>query len=110
MNGDFSVRGCGILALVGGSVVAYLSVVEPLLAASRHVGRVSIFFKGAVITPLILATGVVYTVFPATATVLLGHPQRPTRLGWAFSLFFGLLGIPLYLWPKGKLREYGYEV
>ena len=110
MNRELSVRGIGILALVGGSVIAYLSVVMPLLAASRHEESVSTTLKGTGITPLILALGIVYTFFPARATALLGHPQRMTRLGWTFSAVFGLLGIPLYLWLKSRLREYGYGV
>jgi len=108
MNRQLSVRGIGILALVGGTVIAYLSVVSPLLAASRHEESVTTSLKGAGITPLILALGIVYTFFPERAAALLGHPQKPTRLGWAFSLVFGLLGIPLYLWLKSRLREYGY--
>lgn len=110
MNRELSVRGIGILALVGGSIIAYLSLVLPLLAASRHEESVSTTLKGTGITPLVLALGIVYTFFPARATALLGHPQRMTRLGWAFCVVFGLLGIPLYLWLKSKLRAYGYAV
>jgi threonine/homoserine/homoserine lactone efflux protein len=110
MNRQLSVRGIGLLALLGGTLVAYLSVVSPLLAASRHEESVMTTLKGTGITPLILALGVVYTFFPAKATALLGHPQKPTRLGWVFALVFGLLGIPLYLWLKSRLREYGYAV
>ena len=110
MSRELSVRGIGIMALVGGTVIAYLSVVSPLLAASRHEESVTTTLKGTGITPMILAFGVVYTFFPARATALLGHPQKPTRLGWVFALVFGLLGIPLYLWLKSRLREYGYAV
>ena len=110
MNRELSVRGLGVLALVGGSVIAYLSVISPLLAASRHAESLTTSLKGTGITPLTLALGMAYTFFPAKATALLGHPQKPTRLGWIFALVFGLLGIPLYLWLKSKLREYGYHI
>jgi hypothetical protein len=109
-NRQLPVRGIGILALVGGSVVAYLCVISPLLAASRHAESLTTSLKGTGITPLVLALGIAYTFFPAKATALLGHPQKPTRAGWVFAIAFGLLGIPLYLWLKSRLREYGYEI
>lgn len=110
MNRELSVRGSGIVLLVCGSVIAYLSVVSPLVAASSHEESVSTTLKGTGVTPLALALGIVYTFFPAKATALLGHPQRMTRLGWVFCLVFGLMGIPLYLWLVSRLREYGYGV
>ena len=110
MSREISARGLGIFALIGGSVIAYLSVVSPLLDASRHAESVTTTLKGTGITPLVLALGIVYTFFPTRATALLGHPQRMTRLGWMFCIVFGLLGIPLYLWLKSRLRQYGYGV
>ncbi len=110
INRELSVRAIGFLLLVGGTVLAYLSVVSPLLAAARNEDVVSFSLEGTGVTPLVLALGFAYTLFPARATALLGHPQKPTRSGWVFGLVFGLLGIPLYLWLKSKLREYGYVV
>jgi hypothetical protein len=85
MSRELSVRGIGVLALVSGCVITYLSVISPLLAASRQAESVTTSLKGTGITPLILAFGIAYTFFPARATALLGHTQRPTRLGWVFA-------------------------
>jgi threonine/homoserine/homoserine lactone efflux protein len=105
---ELPVRGYGVLGLVCGAGIAYLSIVAPLLAASRHAPSVSITLKGAAITPLALAFGIVYTLLPTQAGAILGHPQKPSKMGYVFATVFGLLGIPVYLWLKGKLIQSGY--
>lgn len=110
MSRELSVRGMGILLFICGSAISYFCVVSPLLAASHHEENLTISIKGIGITPLILALGIAYTFFPAGATELLGHPQKPTRLGWVFAVIAGLLGIPLFLWVKSRLQVYGYRV
>jgi threonine/homoserine/homoserine lactone efflux protein len=105
---ELPVRGFGLLGLICGAGIAYLAIVAPLLAAARHAQSVHITVKGAAITPLALAFGAVYTLLPNQASAILGHPQRPTKMGWVFATIFGLLGIPLYWWLKGKLIQSGY--
>ncbi|HSP61825.1 MAG TPA: hypothetical protein VLQ90_02480 [Pyrinomonadaceae bacterium] len=105
---ELPVRGFGLLGLVCGAGIGYLTIVAPLLAAARHAQSVSITLKGAAITPLALAFGAVYTLLPNKASAILGHPQRPTKIGYVFATVFGVLGIALYLWLKGKLIQSGY--
>lgn len=106
--GELHVRGYGVLGLVCGAGIAYLSIAAPLLAAARHSQSVSITLKGAAITPLALAFGAVYTLLPNRASAILGHPQRPTKMGYVFATIFGVMGIPVYWWLKGKLIQSGY--
>jgi threonine/homoserine/homoserine lactone efflux protein len=108
MNRQLSARGIGVVALTSGSLLTFLCVLLPLFQASHHEEHVSISLKGIGLTPLILAFGTAFTFFPKTAPALLGHPQKPTWFSYVFSIFFLLLGIPLYLLVKSKLREYGY--
>jgi hypothetical protein len=105
---ELPVRGFGLLGLICGAGIGYLTIVAPLLAASRHAPSVPITLTGAAITPLALAFGIVYTLLPNQASAILGHPQQPTKMGYAFATVFGLLGIPLYLWLKSHLIQSGY--
>lgn len=107
---ELSSRGFGISTLLVGSVIGYVGVISPLEAASQHDASVRVSLKAIGITPLLFATGIVYTLFPAKATALLGHPQQPSRAGWLFAAVFLILGITLYLWLESLLRTYGYNV
>jgi threonine/homoserine/homoserine lactone efflux protein len=102
-------RGVGILAIVAGAVFAYIGIVSPLVSAARHEEKVTFILEAAVIAPLALALGVLYTVLGDTAAKYLGPRQRPSRLGWVFYLFFTAIGVLAYLWLKSRLRAYGYE-
>ena len=105
---QFSEKIIGIVALVCGSVLAYLSIIAPLLAAERQEQTVSLSLKGAIITPPALALGLVYTILGKRASNILGHPQHPSKLGWAFTLVFTGIGILVYFWLKNTLGNYGY--
>ncbi|MFN0021669.1 MAG: hypothetical protein ACKVP0_25760 [Pirellulaceae bacterium] len=107
---ELSSRGFGIGMLLIGSVIGYVGVISPLEAASHHDATVRVSLKAIGITPLLFATGLVYALFPAKATALLGHPQQPSRLGWLFAAAFLVLGITLYFWLESLLRAYGYDV
>jgi len=110
MNKPLSERGIGVLALVGCGVLSYLSVVAPLLAASRHAESVNFSMKGAVVAPVLLAIGVINVAMGDRASRILGKRQKPSALGWViYAATFGL-GILVYQWLKSKLRESGYGV
>lgn len=102
------IRALGAIALVAGVVLGYVGVFE-LLRASRAGEAVSVYMTAAAITPLALFLGIAYCPMPATAERLLGHPQRPTRLGWVVSLAIGGAGLLLYLWLRAEVRSRGYE-
>jgi hypothetical protein len=96
------------LALVAGIGLGYVGIFEPL-RASRAGEEVSVYLSAAAVTPLALFLGVAYTLFPAGAERLLGHPQRPTRLGRIVGLAIGAAGLLVYLWLRSEIRARGYE-
>ena len=110
MNKPLSERGIGVLALVGCGVLSYLSIVAPLVAASRHEESVNFSMKGAVVAPVLLAIGVINVAMGERASRILGRRQKPSALGWViYAVTFGL-GVLLYQWLKSRLRQYGYGV
>ena len=110
MSKPLSERGIGVLALVGCGVLSYLSVVTPLLAASRHEEEVSLSMKGVVGVPVLLAMGVIHVTMGDRASRILGRREKPSALGWVIYLITFGLGILLYGWLKGRLRSSGYDI
>lgn len=107
---ESSERAIGIIFLVCGLGGMYLSVISPLMAAMRQEPRISITLKGALVAPLLLGLGVVYTVFGPKATPIFGDLQhRLSGIGLVFSTICVGLGILLYIWLKQTLSEYGYQ-
>ena len=109
-NNNFPERGVGILALVGGFVFIYLGIYKPISDAANHEPSISVSMKAAVIAPLVLALGVVYTVFGPLTAGILGPRNRPSILGWAFYIFFTILGFLVYWWVKSVVNGYGYSL
>ena len=105
---ELSERGIGILALVGGFVLSYLGFVQPIWDASHHKSNVSVFMKAAVVAPLVLALGCVYTILGDRTVRFLGSRNRPSKLGWAFYIFFFVVGVAVYWWVKRCVESYGY--
>lgn len=99
-----------MLALIGCGVLSYLSIVAPLLAASRHAESVTFSMKGAVVAPVLLAIGIINIAMGDRASWILGRREKPSALGWViYTVTFGL-GVLLYQWLKSRLRQYGYGV
>jgi hypothetical protein len=110
MSKPLSERGIGVLALVLCGVMSYLSVVTPLLAASRHEEEVSFSMKGVVVAPMLLGIGVIHVTMGDRASSILGRREKPSALGWLIYLVTFGLGILLYGWLKGRLRSNGYDI
>ena len=109
MSRELSDRAIGVFALVGTGVIAYLSIISPLLAASRHEESVGLSLKGAVVTPVIFAIGIINVVMGEKARTIIGRRQAPSPLGWVIYIATFGIGILLYQWLKSKLRDYGYQ-
>ncbi len=104
-------RWIGLFMSIGGGMLAYLSVVSPLLAASHHEEDVSISLKAVMLAPTLLILGLILLLMGNDeAGRLLGSRQRPTPLGWVICIFIAGIGILLYEWLKSRLRAYGYSI
>ena len=105
---ELTERGIGILVLCCGSVMTYLGVFQPIWDAAHHKANVSVLMKAAVIAPLVLALGLVYTILGDKAARFLGSRDRPSKLGWVFYIFFFGVGVVVHWWVKTRVASYGY--
>src|SRR3954454_1384934 len=101
-------RWIGCFMSIGGGVLAYLSIVSPLVAASHHEEDVSISLKAVMLAPALIILGFILLFMGNDgAGRFLGSRQRPTPLGWVICLVIAGIGILLYEWLKSRLRAYG---
>ena len=104
-------RWLGFFMSIGGGVLAYLSIVLPLVAASQHEEDVSISLKAVMLAPALIILGLLLLFMGNDgAGRLMGSRQRPTLLGWVICLVIAGIGILLYEWLKSRLRAYGYSI
>ena len=104
-------RWIGLTMFIGGGVLAYLSIVLPLLAASRHEEDVSISLKGVVFVPgLILFGLILFVMGNDRAGQMFGSRRKPTALGLIICIVTAGIGILLYEWLKNRLRANGYTI
>ena len=107
-NRQVTGRGLGVVIFAGGAVIAYFSIVRPLLAAARHEPSVSLSLKGVVFAPIVLGLGVFFIALGPQATRIMAQESKPTPMGWLFFALVCAVGFGLYLWLKSVLRGYGY--
>jgi hypothetical protein len=104
-------RWLGFFMFIGGGALAYLAIIMPLIAASRHEDDVSISLKLVMLGPALIILGLILLFMGNdVAGRLLGSRREPTALGVALCLAIAAISILLYEWLKHKLREYGYAV
>lgn len=95
---------------IGGGVLAYLSIISPLVAASHHEDEVSVSLKAVIFTPALIIIGLIlFFMGNDRAGQLLGSRKTPSPLGIVICLATAALGILLYVWLKNRLRAYGYS-
>jgi hypothetical protein len=102
-------RWVGFFMFICGGVLAYLCVISPLLAASRHEDDVSLSLKGVVLSPALVILGAfLFFMGNQKAGRLFGTREEPSIIGVVICVATAGIGILLYVWLKSKLRAYGY--
>jgi len=102
-------RAIGVLALLGSFVLIYLGIYQPISNAANHESTDSASSKAAIIAPLVLALGLTYTVFGQHTSRFLGARNRPSVLGWAFYIFFLVLGFVVDWCVQSIVESYGHS-
>jgi len=104
-------RWVGFFMFIGGGVLAYFSIILPLLAASHHEEGVSISLKGVMLAPALIILGLIlFFMGNDRAGQLFGSRQKPSALGVVICIVTAGIGILLYEWLKSRLRAYGYGI
>jgi hypothetical protein len=106
----FAELAIGIFAIIASGVLAYLAIVLPLLAASRHEEDVSVSAKCIILVPGLLLIGIISIFMGDRASDFIGTREKPSKLGLILCIGTAVIGILLSEWLNSKLRSYGYKV
>src|SRR4051812_8443115 len=75
-------RWLGLFMVIGGGVLAYLSIILPLLAAADHEEGVSISLKAVMLGPALIVLGLIlFFVGNDRAGQMFGTRHKPSALG-----------------------------
>jgi hypothetical protein len=101
-------RVIGLVMLLGGAVLGYLCIYQPLEAAWSGAPKVSVSLKGAILAPIGLV-GLLYLVLGPRATAVMGTREKPTPAAYIIVAGAALLGLGIYLWLRSTLQAHGYD-
>jgi hypothetical protein len=99
----------GAVMLLAGIVLAYLCIYLPVMEAGRGDHTISITLKGAVLCPVGIGLGLIYTIGGDRANALLRDGRRLTPFGWFVSMALFAGGIMFYMALKTYLEHAGYK-
>ena len=93
-----------------GAAVFWGYVWTPLQVAAAHGPSFEWSTKGVIFAPLLLATGLLYTVMGNSAWRLMGLDGKPSKVGVALSVLVTATGIVLEFWLRAHLESLGYAI
>jgi hypothetical protein len=102
-------RVVGLVLLIGGGLLGYFCVYQPLESAWSGAPTVSVSLKGAAFVPFSLIGGLMYLVLGPRASAIMGTREKPSPAAYAVVVVALVLGIGLYLWLRSTLQAHGYD-
>jgi len=107
-NRGGSNRIMGIILLILSVIIVRSEVLSPLNAASHHEKDVAIS-NAIVAIPFLCTLAFLFAVLGNNAYRIMGHPQKPSALGWSITAVTLGLGFYLDYWMECRLSDYGYH-
>jgi small-conductance mechanosensitive channel len=98
----------GIIMLILSVIIVRSEIISPLNAAAHHEKDVAIS-NAIVAIPFLFTIAVIATVLGKNAYRIMGHPQKPSALGWSITAVTLGLGFYLDYWMECRLSDYGYH-
>ena len=102
----------GITVLVVGLVAGYFSIVRPLQQAYHHEPGVSLSFKLACLSPVLVLLGALATIMPSVTTdqtFILKSPNKLSLAGWALLIVMAIVALGTYYLLDRQIGLMGYE-
>jgi hypothetical protein len=106
---DLSERAIGGVLLACGLGLGYLGFYLPWRQAVEDAPEVSLSYKAAVISVMLVGTAPFRLFAPQWTARVLGPSQQPNKLGYAALVGLALVGLAVVGWFKGYLATLGYK-
>lgn len=112
MGNPLKSRLIGLLALIGGGLIGWFSILKPLQDAENGAPSISTTMKGAVFAPILVMYGISALIFGDMFDAFLytqnGDKKQLTPLGWVVTLIGVGIGIGVYFWMDSRFKALGY--
>jgi len=102
----------GLLLLILGLNIGYVSIVIPLQEAYSKAPKISLYFKFAFLSPALICIGILVILVPSTLTdqsfMSRGH-NKLSVAGWALVFVFLIIGFGTYYLLDQQINSLGYK-
>lgn len=102
----------GIAMLVVGLAIGYFSIVRPLQQAYDHASEVSLSFKAAFLSPVLVLLGILATIVPSVTTdqsFILKSPNKLSFSGWVLLIVMAIVAFGTYYLLDRQIGLMGYK-
>jgi hypothetical protein len=109
VGNDQRTRLAGAVMLLAGTLLAYVSVYEPLQAAARQEEKVQLFMKGAFVCPFAVIMGFIMLLLGKQTNEVFGPQPRRSPMAWFVGISLFLMGAGLYFLVRTAIKDQGYQ-
>jgi hypothetical protein len=102
----------GVLLVLCGGVLVYLTIYLPLQQARAHAAHLTLSDKGVWLPPVMALIGLLVIVFPRMSTfdtVLVNQNKKLSLVGWLAVAVLLAIGLGVQLWFNSQLKALGYQ-
>jgi len=102
----------GLLMLIVGLAIGYFSIIRPLQQAYGKVPEVSLSFKLAFLSPVLVLFGILAIIVPSVTTdqsFILKEPNKLSVAGWILLIVVAIVAFGTYYLLDQQLSSVGYK-
>lgn len=102
----------GLLLLIVGLALGYFSIILPLQQAYSHAPKISLYFKWAFLSPVLVLLGILAIIIPsvtADQSFILRGPKKLSFAGWILLIVLAIVAFGTYYLLDQQINSLGYN-
>ncbi|MGB6538459.1 MAG: hypothetical protein WBF58_21145 [Xanthobacteraceae bacterium] len=102
----------GLLMLVAGVAIGYISIILPLQQAYSRAPEISVSFKLAFLSPVLVLLGILAIIVPSVTTdetFILRGPKKLSFAGWILVIVLAIVAFGTYYLLDQQINLLGYK-
>ncbi len=102
----------GLVILVVGLAAGYFSIIRPLQQAYGNAPQISLSFKFAFLSPVLVLVGILAVAVPSVTTdqsFILSGPNKLSFAGWVLLIVLALVAFGTYYLLDQQVGSLGYK-
>ena len=102
----------GLFILILGLAIGYFSIIRPLQQAHSNVPEISLSFKLAFLSPVLVLSGVLAIIVPSVTTdqsFILRAPNKLSFAGWILLIVLAIVGFGTYYLLNQQISSSRYN-